>query len=80
MSASYVLYLNSGNQAADLALFAVLTLRGRAAEVCTEIWHERGLLRIMDILHVLFCFLTASWQLVALLEAFRITTLPRCRF
>lgn len=29
------------DEAADLALFAVLTLRGRAAEVCTEIWHER---------------------------------------
>ncbi|CAE7710958.1 unnamed protein product [Symbiodinium sp. CCMP2592] len=29
------------DEAADLALFAVLVLRGRAAEVCTEIWHER---------------------------------------
>ena len=28
-------------QATDLALFAVLVVRKRAVEVCTQLWHER---------------------------------------
>ncbi|CAE7022772.1 unnamed protein product [Symbiodinium natans] len=31
----------ASDEAADLALFAVLATRNRAAEICTEIWHER---------------------------------------